>query len=296
MASEPISYVERTRTWYAALGYAAYQWAVHDEAPFHGLERPLGQLTVALITTAAPFRPEFGDQGPGAPYNARAKFFAVYDLPVEPMPDLRISHVSYDRAHTTAADPASWLPVAALRSAQRSGRIGRLAERLIGLPTNRSQRVTVEQDAPQVLARCRALGADAAVLVPNCPVCHQSASLVARYLEARGIATVIMGCARDIVERARVPRFLFSDFPLGNSAGKPHDPQSQEATLALALDLLESASEPCTTRVSPQRWAADDRWKVDFMNIEQLPADRIAELRAAHAEQRRIARELKEHS
>ncbi len=65
------------------------------------------------------------------------------------------------------------------------------------------------------------------MLVPNCPVCHQTVSLVARHLEANGIPTVVMGCAKDIVEHAAVPRFLFSDFPLGNSAGKPHDEASQ---------------------------------------------------------------------
>ena len=47
-------------------------------------------------------------------------------------------------------------------------------------------------------------------------------SLIARHLEAHGIPTVIMGCARDIVEQAGVPRYLWSDFPLGNSAGKPN--------------------------------------------------------------------------
>lgn len=31
------------------------------------------------------------------------------------------------------------------------------------------------------------------------------------------------GCAKDIVEHAAVSRFLFSDFLLGNSAGKPQD-------------------------------------------------------------------------
>ena len=78
------------------------------------------------------------------------------------------------------------------------------------------------------------------MLVPNCPVCHQTVSLVARHLEANGIATVIMGCAKDIVEHAAVPRFLFSDFPLGNSAGKPHDVASQALTLELALSVLEA--------------------------------------------------------
>ena len=40
-------------------------------------------------------------------------------------------------------------------------------------------------------------------------------SLVARYLERNGIPTVVMGAAKDIVEYAGVPRFLFSDFPHG---------------------------------------------------------------------------------
>ena len=53
-----------------------------------------------------------------------------------------------------------------------------------------------------------------------------------------------MGCAKDIIEHAAVPRFLFSDFPLGNSAGKPHDIGSQAQTLELALKLLETASRP----------------------------------------------------
>ena len=60
-------------------------------------------------------------------------------------------------------------------------------------------------------------------------------SLVARHLEANGIPTVVMGCAKDIVEHCGVPRFLFSDFPLGNPAGKPCDVASQAATLELAL-------------------------------------------------------------
>ena len=66
--------------------------------------------------------------------------------------------------------------------------------------------------------------------------------LVARYLEADGLPTVVMGCARDIVEYCGVPRFLFSDFPLGNSAGRPFDADSQALTLELALRVLESAA------------------------------------------------------
>ena len=66
-------------------------------------------------------------------------------------------------------------------------------------------------------------------------------SLAARHLEANGVPAVIMGCAKDIVEHCGVPRFVWSDFPLGNSAGRPFDAESQRQTLELALSLLECA-------------------------------------------------------
>ena len=101
-------------------------------------------------------------------------------------------------------------------------------------------------------------------------------SLVARYLERNGIPTVVMGAAKDIVEWAGVPRFLFSDFPLGNSAGKPHEPDTQRFTLDLALKVLESAVGPRTTVQSPLRWNDDGDWKQDFNNLERMPAEEVA--------------------
>ena len=119
-------------------------------------------------------------------------------------------------------------------------------------------------------------------------------SLTARYLEANGIPTVIMGCAKDIVEHAGVPRFLFSDFPLGNAAGKPNDPASQQQTLALALDLLESAIGPRTTLQSPQRWNEDGAWKLDFQNVDRIPGDEIKRRRTANDMDKMIAKQRRE--
>ena len=118
-------------------------------------------------------------------------------------------------------------------------------------------------------------------------------SLIARHLEAHGIPTVIMGCAKDIVEQAGVPRFLWSDFPLGNSAGKPNDPESQRETLAMALTLFETATEARTTVASPQVWSEDDAWKFDFMNVDALPPEKIERMKAEFLEQKRIANEIK---
>jgi hypothetical protein len=122
---------------------------------------------VALITTAAPYQPGVGDQGPGAKYNAAAKFYKVYSESTDAVPDVRISHVGYDRTHTAAEDPRTWFPLVRLQEAVKAGRIGALTPRFHGAPTNRSQRVTMETDAPELLRRCQEDGADVAVLVPT---------------------------------------------------------------------------------------------------------------------------------
>ncbi len=292
----PIPYLQRIREYYAGLGYGApYECAHYAHVPFHRLAGPLSRARVAIVTTAAPYQPGKGDQGPGAPHNAAAKYYTVYSGDTAQDPDLRISHIAIDREHTSAEDPGTYFPLPALRHAAARGRIGAVAPRFHGLPTNRSHRTTLEVDCPEVLARCKADAVDAAVLVPNCPVCHQSVSLCARLLEENGIATVVMGCAKDIVERVGVPRLLFSDFPLGNAAGKPRDPASQAATLELALALLEGAPAPRTTVQSPLVWnEASADWKLDYSNIARLSPEEIARRRAEFDQGKAVAKTIRD--
>ena len=280
-ADAPIAYLARIRSYYQALGYGApYEWTHFADVPFHRLPMPLAKARVTLVTTAAPYQPDKGDQGPGAAYNAAAKFYQVYSGETSSDPDLRISHVAIDRAHTTAEDINSYFPLTALRWSVERGRIGVLTQHFHGLPTNRSQRTTSEIDCVELVARCKAENADAAILVANCPVCHQSVGLAARALEENGIASVIMGCAKDIVEHVGVPRLVFSDFPLGNGAGRPKDVDSQDLTMELALTLLESAGAPRATVQSALKWSADATWKRDYCNIDLLSAQEIATHRA----------------
>src|SRR3954451_1046134 len=159
----PIPYMARTREYYEAIGYATpYHWAHYAGAPFQALRKPLARSRVVIITTAAPFDPANGDQGPGAKYNGGAKFYAVYDGDTSKAHDLRISHIAYDRVHTSADDSGTWFPLQQLWRLARERRIGAVAPRFFGAPTNRSHRVTVETDAPEILARCRQDGVDAA--------------------------------------------------------------------------------------------------------------------------------------
>ena len=120
-------------------------------------------------------------------------------------------------------------------------------------------------------------------------------SLTARHLEANGIPTVVMGCARDIVEHAGVSRFLFSDFPLGNSCGKPGDLERQRGLVAMALDLLEAARAPRTTVQSPYRWAEDSSWKEDFYSPDLTP-EQIAQAREEFDTQKAVLKAKLESS
>ena len=291
---QPVRYIERTRNYYLGLGYdTPYVWAHYIETPFTTLSKPLKQSVVALITTAVPYDASKGPQGAGASYNSTAKFYRPYCHSVDAKIDLRIAHVGIDRRNANMEESACWFPLDAAKKAVLAERIQALSPHFYGLPTNRSQRHTLEIDAPIVLEMLRTDKVDVAVLIPNCPICHQSQSLLARYLEEAGIPTVVMGAAKDIVEYCGVPRFLFSDFPLGNAAAKPNDPASQALNFELALRLLESAPAPRITVQSPITWSSDPAWKLDYLNLEKLSADEIARLRN-DAERARIkARELR---
>ncbi|MBC7709104.1 MAG: glycine reductase [Rhizobacter sp.] len=292
-----IEYRQRISAYYLALGYGApYEWAHYADVPFQVLDKPLAECRIALITTAAPYQAEKGDQGPRAPYNASAKFYSVYSGDSAVDHDLRISHVAIDRDHTSAEDSGSYFPLPALRHSAANGRIGSVAARFHGAPTNRSQRVTLDLDCPEIVARCKADQVDAAILVANCPVCHQTVSLTARTLEENGIATVIMGCAKDIVEHVGVPRLLFSNFPLGNAAGRPNDTASQAFTLELALRLLEETTAPRTTVQSPLSWNGHHGWQLDYSNAARLTPEEITRRRAAFDAGKADAKRVRENS
>jgi hypothetical protein len=294
---QPVRYIERTRSYYLGLGYEnPYVWAHYGDVPFSPLQKPLAQSVLGLITTAVPYDPNKGDQSQGAPYNAAAKFYQPYQQSLNKDIDLRIAHVGVDRQNANMEDSNCWFPLDAAKRAVIAGRVRALAPNFYGLPTNRSQRHTLEVDAPIILEMLKADGVDVAVLIPNCPICHQSQSLLARYLESAGIATVLMGAAKDIVEYCGVPRFLFSDFPLGNAAAKPNDVSSQDLNFDLALRLLEFAPAARTTVQSPLVWSSDPAWKLDYSNLEKFSEQEIASLREQAESARLTARELRTNS
>ena len=98
-------------------------------------------------------------------------------------------------------------------------------------------------------------------------MCHQTVGLTALHLESIGVPTVIIGSARDIVEELGVPRFVFTDVPLGSPLGPPGDPIQQMRVLRDALDLGVSAVRPRTTLHTPVTWPGPDDWRETYMSI-----------------------------
>lgn len=92
-------------------------------------------------------------------------------------------------------------------------------------------------------------------------MCHQTVSLVARHLEANGIATLCVGSALDILEAGRPPRAVFVDYPLGHTAGKPFDEADQDGILRAALGAFDSLDSPGRVLVLPNRWSDSDDWQ-----------------------------------
>ncbi|WP_053959788.1 hypothetical protein [Sulfobacillus thermosulfidooxidans] len=67
--------------------------------------------------------------------------------------------------------------------------------------------------------------------------------LFARYLENEGIATVVMGALKPMLETIKPPRTLWVRATLGKLVGNPHDINQQMIRVQKALDLLETANQ-----------------------------------------------------
>jgi hypothetical protein len=157
-----VSYIDRTREYYAAQGYERpYAWARYAEVPFAALAKPLAESRVAVVTTASAFVGQEAKEG------VLRGSKEVWSGETAQTPErLYTDDLAWDKQTTHTDDVDSFLPLTHLRAAAKAGRIGSLAPRFHGVPTDYSQRRTLEQDAPEILARCREDDVDVALLVP----------------------------------------------------------------------------------------------------------------------------------
>jgi len=114
-----------------------------------------------------------------------------------PEAKLRFSHVTENYLVDARRDPACVFPLQTLRGLADEGFIAGIPESVFSCMGGvYSARRVREVIAPRLLEAFKAQAVDAVLLVPMCPVCHQSVCLIARHLKAHRIPTVWLGSAR----------------------------------------------------------------------------------------------------
>jgi D-proline reductase (dithiol) PrdB len=174
-----------------------------------------------------------------------------------PSDDFQIHDNYYDH-RDAARDLNCIFPIDRLRELAARGSIGAVARRLwsgfMGRIYIRS--VVTGEAAPAFVRELLADGVDLLVLVPACPLDHQTAGLVARVVEEAGIATVVVATGRDLTRQVMPPRAVFVNFPMGNPFGRPGDVELQTRILEDALTLAASDCAPGTLVDLPYEWGA----------------------------------------
>jgi hypothetical protein len=152
-----VSYMDRSREYYAAQGYAQpYTWATHQDVPFAPLGKRLSECRIGLVTTAGREEREGASQGRNR---------EIYAMPVTPAPRrLYTAHLFWDKQATHTDDLDSFLPLNRLAEYAAEGRIASVSPRFYGVPTDYSQGKTIRKDAPQILEWCREDRVDAVLL------------------------------------------------------------------------------------------------------------------------------------
>lgn len=248
---KPISYVEALRVHYGALGFPPYEWTVNDSAPFTALKKPLAACNVSILTTGGISR--LDEQ----PFNADARNDLRLDAISSDTPaDYFQVHDNYYDHRSVKSDVNCQFPIERVAELARDGFIGRVAPRLwsgfMGRIYTRS--LVVNEAAPAFADKLHDDQVDVLIVIPACPLDHQTAGLVARVVEESGIVTVTVSTGRDISWNVRPPRTVFVNFPMGNALGKPGDIAQQRLILEEALNLAAKASEPGVLIDLPYEW------------------------------------------
>ena len=164
----PIPYLDRIRRYYETLGYGKpYEWAHYVETPFAALGETAGGGARGADYHRRALPAGQGRPGAGCALQRGGEVLQrlFRRQRIGPGP----AHLPYrhrPRPHR-GRGYRKLVPAPRAPRRRREGRIGEVAPRFHGAPTNRSHAATIEVDAPELLARCREDGADAAVLAAN---------------------------------------------------------------------------------------------------------------------------------
>jgi D-proline reductase (dithiol) PrdB len=91
--------------------------------------------------------------------------------------------------------------------------------------------------------------------------------LIARSLEAAGIATVSISLARELTQAVGAPRAVFLKWPLGHPLGEPEQRAQQRTVIFDALQTLLTAEAPGTIVEPGYRWRRHHYTEPDWIQL-----------------------------
>ncbi|MCC7011659.1 MAG: hypothetical protein IT454_03770 [Planctomycetes bacterium] len=232
-----------------------FDFLAFDAVPWTTPRRPLCRARVALISTAdlhrrgdVPFvslETPWGDTS-----------FRVIDHGL-PEAELALDAPYVDDKYIPR-DPEVALPRRALDELVRAGVVGSAAARHYSFAQGIVRPLPgLAVSAAQVCETLREDEVDAALLLPTCSLCVQTVAVLAREIETRGVATVVLTNTPELTERVGVPRAVATKFPFGAPIGDPGHRALHVALLRECLERIDAAREPRDIVESARRWRRD---------------------------------------
>lgn len=237
----------RYRGWRANENLTNYPFVTNTNAPFTPIRRALPMLNLALISSAGAYI----DGTQAFDLEARDGDVTYREIPIEvPGEDLRYAARGYDPA-SVQKDMNAQIPVERLLEFEANGVIGQLNNvwwSLNGwIP---SARLVAEELAPQIAERVTRYEAQAALLIPASPLCHQTLGIVARALEKANVPTMMLSVDRSITDLVRPPRAAYYAGEFGAVAGTPKYKEYQLRILDESLRWIETFDQPGSRRLT----------------------------------------------
>ena len=88
--------------------------------------------------------------------------------------------------------------------------------------------------------------------------------LIARAVEAAGIATIVVSLARDLTAAVGTPRAIFLRWPLGHPLGEANQPAQQRSVIFAGLQQLSAAQQPGQIVEPGWRWRREQYVEPDW--------------------------------
>ncbi len=230
---------------------------------------PLEQATIGIVTTCGAYFPDQERLGETEDTSYRL-------LPRgRPTGDVLIAHRTPVRVFAEA-DPNVAYPLDRLLELEDAGTIGGVAEAAVSMvgSITRYDELALEV-APSIVGDFTSMRVDLVLVLPFCPQCHIAAGVLARAIEARGLATTTVGTLRSHLIALKPPRAQFLDFPLGCPCGRPNRPDQQREILRHALQMAANKWPEWQLRRLPQSWSEqnDRGWEAQVDNLYRLDGE-----------------------